>query len=287
MCWLIRPTCRAVKAHGQRPEATSGHGRGLFISLHMISAVSALGHEDGTVQFFINNSCMSKLHLGSDYLSQPLTFKTILTGIFHCSLEIFIMSIHRYHQNSFQKVTLKGGCAADLPVPGGQGNATYYNCFEVHTITTFTQKPGEKKEKKTQRRLRNDSKMRLGLNKAWVQVPPPEKNSPIRELRYKFPYWGHVISQSIQDFNDANRLGEEKSNIRRKLVYDFRHGQADHNKWKDLLGEDEWAKVRYPLHPSDKKGSYSSRARNTNDSLRLNTPGILTPTSSTASSIHP
>lgn len=94
----------------------------------------------------------------------------------------------------------------------------------------------------------------LGLNVVWLRtVPGPmefrrdcakevlgavdiyEANLQIRELQLKFPYWGHLIQNSIEMFNEKNF----QRGICRKLVYHIRHGEGDHNKWKKMKGH-EW-----------------------------------------------
>jgi hypothetical protein len=72
----------------------------------------------------------------------------------------------------------------------------------------------------------------LGLNKAWLQPP---KTATAQEKK-EFPYWGHEIYKHIKDFNASS------SDKRRVFVYDLRHGEADHNRWKGLKGK-EWSKV--------------------------------------------
>ncbi|KAL1857582.1 hypothetical protein Daus18300_010222 [Diaporthe australafricana] len=60
--------------------------------------------------------------------------------------------------------------------------------------------------------------------------------SPCLGCKSSHPEWtycGHNIQKSITEFNKRNNLR------RRVLVYDLRHGEADHNAWKKVFGA-EW-----------------------------------------------
>lgn len=132
-----------------------------------------------------------------------------------------------------------------------------YNYFKVitHTRIYFDKTTGQVKYKEEKDKfLEAESKRRLGLNVEWLNEKPGATRQlgeeKIRELHLKFPYWGHLIHNSIQDFNKKYK---DKC---RKLVYDLRHGEADHNAWKKRMRaaakaagkpenqwDDEWCKV--------------------------------------------
>lgn len=77
---------------------------------------------------------------------------------------------------------------------------------------------------------REKDRSSLGLNKAWLQPPA---GVAIQE-NDNFPFWGHRIYQDIQNFN------KRSTKKRRVLCYDIRHGEADHNRWKNEALPDKW-----------------------------------------------
>lgn len=129
-----------------------------------------------------------------------------------------------------------------------------YNEFQIQYIVTETvDASGESKKQESDRTLVCTE--RLGLNLDWLhsdcapvdQTPNRKRKAEIRELHVNFPYWGHLIYNSIQEFNASN------TRRCRKLVYDLRHGEADHNAWKSLFKKIDpllWTKVKRNLsHP--------------------------------------
>lgn len=86
----------------------------------------------------------------------------------------------------------------------------------------------------------------LGLNRDWLHydrapvglAATQEEKENLKKMHKDFPYWGHLIHKHIKEFN-AKSHGR-----RRMLVYDLRHGKADHNEWKEVWGTDKWATVR-------------------------------------------
>ncbi|KAG8161906.1 hypothetical protein KVR01_007671 [Diaporthe batatas] len=70
----------------------------------------------------------------------------------------------------------------------------------------------------------------LGLNKAWLTRP----EGVTKAQTNGYPFWGSRIYEEIQNFN------KKPSKKRRVLFYDIRHGEADHNRWKNLM-PDKWA----------------------------------------------
>lgn len=134
----------------------------------------------------------------------------------------------------FKAVTLVGG---DKVTKGTRQIFQAYNEFHVHTHTRTFDKSTRtwlyKHEEDAS--LKGDSKLCLGLNKEWLKREPEEESGlgkeRIRELHLKFPYWGHLIYTSIQEFNEKNK----NSGRCRKLVYDLRHGEADHNALKKMM----------------------------------------------------
>lgn len=120
-----------------------------------------------------------------------------------------------------------------------------YNRFEVqYTVTETADGPGKTKYVYSGGSLVCPEL--LGLNKDWLhnhsapldQAASQEEKLRIRELYLKFPYWGHLIDNSIQKFNAAN------TRRCRKLVYDLRHGEVDHNAWKSVFKKAEWTEVK-------------------------------------------
>ncbi|KAG6354922.1 hypothetical protein INS49_004003 [Diaporthe citri] len=122
-----------------------------------------------------------------------------------------------------------------------------YNLFSIqYPVTETLNASGEKKRDEGERTLVNPEP--LGLNPAWLhtrralldRATSEAQKATIRSLHTpKFPYWGHLIYNSIQEFNASN------THRCRKLVYDLRHGEADHNVWKNVfkkIGKDLWAK---------------------------------------------
>lgn len=130
-----------------------------------------------------------------------------------------------------------------------------YNMFTIHyTVTTTTVNSKELKREEGERTLSNP--WLLGLNPAWLSRRAPDsraanksQKATIRSFIPNFPYWGYLIDHSIQEFNASS------PHRCRKLVYDLRHGEADHNAWKKLYIErDEefrWTKVeKCPKSPA-------------------------------------
>lgn len=138
-----------------------------------------------------------------------------------------------------------------------------YNKFQIqYAVTETVDATGDAKKDESDRTLVHPSF--LGLNPDWLRTKYApvhralnrERKAEIRELHLKSPYWGHLIYNSVQQFN--------ASNIRRsrKLVYDLRHGEADHNAWKSLFQKIDpllWTKVkRYLSCPCIKTRAYST-----------------------------
>ena len=134
-----------------------------------------------------------------------------------------------------KNVALKGGVTQG-------GSIKPYNRFKIeYTITKCRDATGAVKTKASERALDRQSAQCLGLNVELLRNPPAieaasekqrkEEEKEIRQLHIAFPYWGQLIYQSIQKFNE-NNLDTGKC---RKLVYDLRHGEADHNAWKKLF----------------------------------------------------
>lgn len=70
----------------------------------------------------------------------------------------------------------------------------------------------------------------LGLGLAWLQL----NSSVPRNPNVHWPYLGHLITKSIENFNlEQCRKG---SLTRRKFLYLLRHGEASHNWLKKVLG---------------------------------------------------
>lgn len=124
-----------------------------------------------------------------------------------------------------------------------------YNKFSLqYTVTETLTALRETKRKEGDRTLAEPKA--LGLNPAWLhtrRAPVDQAVNEAHKMRIRslhtpnFPYWGHLIHKSIQQFNASS------PNRCRKLVYDLRHGEADHNAWKKLLIErnqvEKWTKV--------------------------------------------
>lgn len=120
-----------------------------------------------------------------------------------------------------------------------------YNLFSIRDSVTAS---GEKKRDEEERTLVDPRS--LGLNPAWLhtrcapvdQAVSEARKTTIRSLHTpKFPFWGHLIYNSIKEFNASS------PDRCRKLVYDLRHGEADHNAWKNLfktIDLDLWTTVK-------------------------------------------
>lgn len=139
-------------------------------------------------------------------------------------------------------------------LPTGSGGAIPYNDFKViHTWKeVFNRHTGKWEYEQGDTTLEEDSKLRLALNVEWVKERPEKEKIP-KQPDFKFDYWGHLIHNSIRKFNERNK----DSDRCRKLVYDLRHGEADHNALKKRMRaaakaagkpedewDDEWCKVK-------------------------------------------
>lgn len=118
----------------------------------------------------------------------------------------------------------------------GQKNEPYNKFLIQYTRTETLIALGNVKKTEGDRTLADPDS--LGLNPALLsrcaplnQADSKTPKATIRDLPPKFPYWGHLIYNSIKEFNASS------PNRCRKLVYDLRHGEADHNAWKKLFIE--------------------------------------------------
>lgn len=137
-----------------------------------------------------------------------------------------------------------------------------YNKFSIHSTITETLTASGKTEKEEGDRTLKYPKT-LGLNPVWLhtrrapvdQAVSEALKATIRSLHTpKFPYWGHLIDNSIKEFNASN------PNRCRKLVYDLRHGEADHNAWKKRFTQKQWSKVkRNPPYSCINTRAYSAQ----------------------------
>lgn len=152
----------------------------------------------------------------------------------------------------FERITFR--VAGELTLGSGKSlPKVRYNDFEVHTGTkVFNTGTGEWEYEKDAT-LEEDSRIRLALNKEWVkqrpdQIPKQRPEQIPKQLDVKFDYWGFLIYKSIQDFNNRNPVRKGEPVNYRKLVYAYRHAQADHNALKTMMREDgnlkAWTKVK-------------------------------------------
>lgn len=123
-----------------------------------------------------------------------------------------------------------------------------YNKFSIQFTVTKTRIDSENvKTKESDRTLLKPEL--LGLNPVWLhtrrapvdQVTTEDQKVALRKLHLKFPYWGHLIYNSIKKFNASS------PHRCRKFVYDLRHGEADHNAWKKVFGKIDpllWTEVK-------------------------------------------
>ncbi|KAI7775593.1 hypothetical protein LA080_006556 [Diaporthe eres] len=132
----------------------------------------------------------------------------------------------------------------ELKGPRCRNNNEPYNKFSIKYPVTKTLSASGEKKRDEERTLAQPKS--LGLNPFWIhtrrvlvdQGTSKAQKATIRSLHTpEFPYWGHLIYNSIKEFNASS------PNRCRKLVYDLRHGQADHNAWRKLFKNDEWSKV--------------------------------------------
>lgn len=118
-----------------------------------------------------------------------------------------------------------------------------YNSFQIRrTVKRILNAAGVVQEETTKTLVDKES---MGLNGALVRRPCllcklRHKKAIANKPSSSFKLCGHRITKSIRDFNKANK----DNGICRKLVYDLRHGQADHNEWKSVHGVQKWTKVR-------------------------------------------
>lgn len=140
-------------------------------------------------------------------------------------------------------------CSETVKLKGPPGKP--YNSFSIQYARIHG--PGKAKASESDRTLVHPGL--LGLNVAWLhnRCPPvdqtdcEEQKAKIRKLHLNFPYWGHLIYNSIQKFNASS------PSRYRKLVYDLRHGEADHNAWKRLFKKVDpllWTKVKIKPYAS-------------------------------------